>query len=77
MPTVFEYKGFRFYFYSNEGVEPVHVHARSGQGKAKFWLNPVLLESSVGLSAGTLRELADMVEKNAELIERAWREHFS
>jgi hypothetical protein len=40
MPVVFRYKGFRFFFYSNEGNprEPVHIHARGEGGEAKFWL---------------------------------------
>ena len=30
MPVIFRYKGFRFFFYSNEGNprEALHVHAR-------------------------------------------------
>ena len=33
MPVVFRYKGFRFFFYSNEGNprEPVHVHVMGGR----------------------------------------------
>jgi hypothetical protein len=80
MPVILRYKGFRFFFYSNEGSprEPVHVHIRSGEGEAKFWLLPaVLLENSNGFDARTLRELAEAVEQNAALIERAWNEHFS
>jgi hypothetical protein len=40
MPVVFRYKGFRFFFYSNEGSprKPVHVHVRSGSSEAKLWL---------------------------------------
>lgn len=42
MPEVFRYRGFRFYFFSNEGNprEPVHIHVESANGKAKFWLRP-------------------------------------
>lgn len=79
MPVIFRYKGFRFFFYSNEGNprEPMHVHVRSGKDEAKFWLRPVvLLESSNGFDARTLRELAEAVEQNAALIERTWNEHF-
>ena len=38
MPVVFRYKGFRFFFYSNEGIprEPVHVHVRAGGSEAKL-----------------------------------------
>lgn len=41
MPVIFRYKGYRFFFYSNEGSprEPVHVHVRGSDGEAKFWLH--------------------------------------
>jgi len=34
------------------------------------------LADSSGFDARTLRELAQVVESNALLIERAWNEHF-
>ncbi|PYS08600.1 MAG: hypothetical protein DMG15_26575, partial [Acidobacteria bacterium] len=38
-PTVFQEKGFRFFFFSKEESRK-HVHAYSGDGEAKFWLEP-------------------------------------
>lgn len=80
MPVIFRYKGFRFFFYSNEGNprEPVHVHVRSGDGsEAKFWLKPqVRLANNDGFDARTLRELATEVEANQALIEERWHEYF-
>lgn len=58
MPTVFRYKGFRFFFYSNEGKPrgPLHVHVVGEGGEAKFWLKPLVrVAVSDGLSAKTLR----------------------
>lgn len=80
MPVIFRYKGFRFFFYSNEGNprEPMHVHVRGAEGEAKFWLKPtVRLNDSDGFDASTLRDLAQVVEKNQALIERTWNEFFS
>ena len=79
MPVIFRYKGYRFFFYSNEGSprEPVHVHARSSDGEAKFWLKPVVhLADSNGFDAQTLRELTEVVEQNTAVIERTWNEYF-
>ncbi|MES2615306.1 MAG: DUF4160 domain-containing protein [Bdellovibrionota bacterium] len=42
MPTIFVFLGLRFFFYSNENQEPMHVHVKSGNGEAKFWLYPEL-----------------------------------
>ena len=35
MPTVLLVEGYRFFFFSNEGQEPPHVHVRKGGGVAK------------------------------------------
>jgi hypothetical protein len=79
MPTVFRYKGVRFYFYSNEGNprEPVHIHASAPNGEAKFWLSPdVHVASSIGFDRRTLSELVLAVEARRDDIERAWNEYF-
>ncbi len=80
MPVVFRYKGLRFFFYSNEGSprEPLHIHVRGDGGEAKFWLTSMVrVADSDGFDSRTLRELAEVVEQNVELIERSWNEHFS
>ena len=77
---MFRYRGFRFFFYSNEGSprEPLHVHVRSGSGEAKVWLDPqVQVASSSGFDAGTLRELVEVAQTNRVQIERTWHEYFS
>ena len=50
MPTVLRSGPFRFFFYSNEGSEPPHVHVEAGAHVAKFWLAPVRLAWSGGFS---------------------------
>ena len=80
MPIVFRYKSFRFFFYSNEGNprESMHIHVRSADGEAKFWLTPTIyLADSDGFDARTLRELLGIVTANKDLIERSWNEHFA
>ena len=79
MPVIFRYRGFSFFFYSNEGTprEPVHVHAGKGDMEAKFWLKPeVRVAYNDGYDARTLRELLEIVETNKDRIERAWNEFF-
>lgn len=36
----------------------------------------IRVADSNGFDARTLRELAEAVEQNADLIERSWNEHF-
>ena len=80
MPVVFRYTAFRFFFYSTEGNprESMHIHVRSPDGEAKFWLTPTIyLADSDGFDARTLRELQGVVTANKALIERTWNEHFA
>jgi hypothetical protein len=80
MPTVFRYKGIRFFFYSNEGNprEPVHIHAFRNGDEAKFWLLPeVRVADNAGFDRRMLVELMQIVEAHRDEIERAWNEHFS
>ena len=54
MPTVFRERGFRFFFYSNEGSprEPIHIHVEKDDVEAKFWLHPeVCLAYNEGYNA--------------------------
>lgn len=80
MPTVFVERGFRFFFYSNEGSprEPVHIHVERDSHEAKFWLDPeVQLAYNGGYDARTLRKLVSLIDANRELIQRKWDEYFS
>ena len=40
MPTVLRIKGLRFFFFSNELGEPMHIHVETDDKYAKFWLDP-------------------------------------
>lgn len=80
MPAVFRYKGYRFFFYSNEGDprESLHIHVRRGDAVAKFWLEPMPeVAESHGMSAHELSELLDMAIEHTDEIRRFWNEHFT
>ena len=80
MPVVFRHRGFRFFFFSNEGNprEPVHIHVEGVGGEAKLWLRPdVHVAYEKGYDRKTLAELIWIVRKERDLIERKWHEHFS
>ena len=40
MPTLLIINGFRFFFYSNENNEPIHLHVVKGNASGKIWLEP-------------------------------------
>ena len=79
MPVILRYKGYTFFFFSNEGNprEPLHVHVRRAEATAKFWIVPqVSVAESYGLTGQELSDLARVVADNRQLIERAWHEFF-
>ena len=79
MPEVFRWKGFRFFFYSNEGKprEACHVHVENADGEAKVWLDPqVRLASSTGLKSQDLLAILAVVSERETQIREKWDEYF-
>lgn len=60
MPTLVVVEGFRFWFYSNEGQDPPHVHVSKGGGAAKLWLQPLRIAYSHGLTPAQLRRVREL-----------------
>jgi hypothetical protein len=76
MPTVRRIGSARFFFFSNEGAEPPHVHVEQAGAVAKFWLEPVSLASSSRLRGHELRRLERVVAEHREEFLEAWHEFF-
>jgi hypothetical protein len=76
MPTVLRVGRYRFFFYSNEGAEPPHVHVQAGGDEAKFWLDPIALAVNYGFNGRELREIERLVEKHRDELTEAWDEFF-
>jgi hypothetical protein len=76
MPTVLRIGAARFFFYSNEGSEPPHIHIDQAGSVAKFWLEPVSLASSSRFSARELRRLERQVDEHREQFLEAWHDYF-
>jgi len=41
MPTILRIGPYRFYFYSADGNEPIHIHVDRDKCTTKFWLDPL------------------------------------
>ena len=76
MPTVLRSGPYRFFFYSSDGNEPLHIHVARDDAVAKFWLDPVHLENSRGFDRAEIRRIERIVEENRERLLRSWHEHF-
>ena len=77
MPTVLRVGRYRFFFFSNEGQEPAHIHVKAGDDEAKFWLEPVHLAANYGFNARELNEIQRLVDEHWHELTEAWNEHFS
>jgi hypothetical protein len=76
MPTVAIIGAYRFFFYSADADEPLHIHVQAGTAAAKFWLHPVRLCRSKGFNDHELREILKIVQKNILVFERKWHDYF-
>jgi len=77
MPTVFKNGPYRFFFYSNDRDEPIHVHVEREDMIAKYWLDPVRLQISGGFSRIELRRIQNIIEKNHQRLVEARNDYFS
>ncbi|MDM8520825.1 DUF4160 domain-containing protein [Anaerolineales bacterium HSG6] len=77
MPTVLRVGPYRFFFYAGDGTEPAHIHVGRDNHTAKFWLNPIRLQSSGRFGRSEIRRIQKIVEKNQDALLGEWDEFFS
>ena len=76
MPTVLRIGAFRFFFYSNENAEPVHIHIQSGEDEAKYWLNPLKLGWNRGFNQRQLSQIEQHINDNLDMLRESWAQFF-
>jgi hypothetical protein len=76
MPTVLRWGSYRAFFYSNEGGEPPHVHVRSGDREAKFWLHDLSVAANAGFPAHEIGAIVRELRSQRAVLEGKWHEHF-
>ena len=77
MPTVFRIDGYRFFFYSSDKPEPIHIHVEKGSANAKVWISPTRLQYSHGFNNSEISKVLTLVEQHYEIITEAWNEFFN
>jgi hypothetical protein len=80
MPTVLLVRGWRVFFYANEGDEPIHVHAKKGDAECKLWLRTELFDVeeawACGMTPRLRREIREIVFAHFDLILEEWNNRF-
>lgn len=82
MPSLFMVFGYKIYFWTNEGNEPVHVHVSKGRpspSATKIWITRTGGTISVNSSRIPKKDLAKIevfVQSNASKIVSAWNNVF-
>ena len=76
MPTVLIIGPYRFFFYSSDGNEPRHIHVEREDCVAKFWLEPVMLQSSGGFGRQEINRIQGHVVAHREEFIDAWDRYF-
>jgi len=76
MPTVLRVGPYRFFFYASDRDEPPHIHVERDDNVAKFWLDPVRLQSSGGFSRVEITKIAKIVTAHQTALLEAWNEYF-
>lgn len=76
MPTLLLINGFRFFFYSNESNEPVHIHITKADAEPKVWLNPIEVVYMHGFNTSEQKFIIEIIQSNLENFKLKWYESF-
>jgi hypothetical protein len=76
-PTVLQSGPYRFFFFSSDRGEPIHVHVERERKTAKFWLERIRMESNHGFAPTELNKVATLVQEHEADLVKAWHEYFN
>lgn len=84
LPNYFTFRGLKFYFWSNEGNEPIHVHiapGRPSKSSTKFWLlangKCKLANNNANLTKKQLKYVERFIELNFDDFLDTWKKFYS
>lgn len=77
MPTVLRIGPYRFFFYAGDRDEPQHIHIEKDNKLAKFWLNPIRLQSSGGFNRREITQTQQIIQEHQIQLMEGWNEYFN
>lgn len=83
MPKVLlDFMGYKFYFWSNENGEPIHIHVSKGkqtENATKFWIKRdgvVMVHNNGNIPTADLKKIQKYICANRDIIISRWYTHF-
>jgi hypothetical protein len=76
MPTVLRWKGYKFFFYSDEEDRP-HIHIKNQNAQAKYWLETVEFVKAEGFSQKELNVIKKKIIEEQDLLLEKWNDYFN
>jgi hypothetical protein len=81
MPTILLIAGWRLFFYSNEGNEPIHIHAEKAEMECKFWIIiddfDIKEAHSYNLTPAANKEIRKIIFEHFDYIVEQWNKYFN
>ncbi len=81
--ALLDFLGYKFYFWSNENTEPIHIHVSKGtptEHATKFWIKKdgiVLENNNSKIPSNDLKKIERYILSNRADIIAAWFDYFS
>ena len=83
MPDLFRIGGYQVYFWSNENLEPIHVHITEGKPTktaTKIWLTStggcIVANNNSRIPQKKLNDIMEVIEAQFFFICAKWKDHF-
>ncbi|PJA30054.1 MAG: hypothetical protein CO189_00810 [candidate division Zixibacteria bacterium CG_4_9_14_3_um_filter_46_8] len=76
MLTVIRVGPYRFFFYAGYRDESRHIRVERDENIAKFWLDPIRLQSSGGFNRVEISQIHKIINEHYSQLLEAWNEYF-
>lgn len=76
MPTVLQIGPYRFFFFASDRSEPIDIHIERDDRIAKFWLDPIRLQSSGDFSRNEMARIQSIIIEHQIQLKEAWHAYF-
>jgi len=76
VPTILRERGYRFFFYMADRLEPPHVHVTRDDSAAKLWLDPLEFAFVEGFRRHECNDILRITEAHLDEFLRAWYQTF-